>query len=77
MRGAALAGLGLALLPRFMVHDDLRNGTLRIVTLDRVPQNAELFVAHPRDHETPGKIRALVAHLREAFGEPPYWEGEP
>lgn len=74
MRAAALAGLGIALLPRFIVHDELRQGSLRIVHLDRSPQSAELFVAHPRDHGTSGKIRALVAHLRDAFGDPPYWE---
>lgn len=74
MRGAALAGLGVALLPRFLVHDDLRRGTLRIVELDRAPQAAELFVVHARDRGTSGKIGALVAHLREAFGDPPYWE---
>jgi DNA-binding transcriptional LysR family regulator len=74
MRAAAAAGLGVALLPRFMVHDELRQGTLRIVELERTPQSAELFVAHPRDHGTSGKIRAFVAHLREAFGDPPYWE---
>jgi DNA-binding transcriptional LysR family regulator len=74
MRGAALAGLGVALLPRFLIHDDLRQGALRIVELDRTPQSAELFVAHPRDPGTTGKIRALVAHLRKAFGDPPPWE---
>jgi DNA-binding transcriptional LysR family regulator len=74
MRGAALAGFGIALLPRFLVYEDLRQGALRIVELDRMPQSAELYVAHPRDRGTSGKIRALVAHLREAFGDPPYWE---
>lgn len=74
MRGAALAGLGVALLPRFMVHDDLRQGTLRIVELERTPQSADLFVAHPRDRGASSKIHALVAHLRNAFGDPPYWE---
>ena len=74
MRGAALAGLGVALLPRFLVHQDLREGTLSVVDLARAPQSAELFVAHPRDGGTSGKIRALVAHLRASFGDPPYWE---
>jgi len=74
MRAAVSAGLGIALLPRFIVHDELRLGTLQIVELDRPPQSAELFVAHPRDQGTSGKIRALVAHLREAFGDRPYWE---
>lgn len=74
MRSAALAGLGIALLPRFMVHEDLRAGRLAIVNAGLPPQGAELFVAHPRDRATSGKIKALVAHLRSAFGEPAFWE---
>ncbi|MFL4997245.1 MAG: LysR substrate-binding domain-containing protein, partial [Microvirga sp.] len=63
-----------ALLPRFMIHDDLREGTLAILDLDQAPQRAELFVAHPRDRGSSRKVAALVAHLREAYGNPPYWE---
>ncbi len=74
MQSAALAGLGIALLPRFMVHEDLRAGRLTIVDAGQPAQGAALFVAHPRDKGTSGKIRALVAHLRTAFGEPAFWE---
>lgn len=81
MREAALAGLGIALLPRFMMHEDLRAGRLAVVDAGLAPQGAELFVAHVRDRATSGKIRAIVDHLRAAFGEPAFWErpaaGEP
>ena len=74
MRSAALAGLGIALLARFIVDEDLRAGRLAMVDVGLAPQGAELFVAHPRDRATSGKIKALVAHLRTAFGDPAYWE---
>lgn len=77
MRSAALAGLGIALLPRFMVHEDLQTGRLALVDAGLAPQGAELFVAHPRDRATSGKIKALVAHLRASFGEPAFWEKSP
>lgn len=67
MRGAALAGLGVALLPEFMMRDELRTGQLRVVDVGLSPQGAELFVAHPRDRNPSGKIRALVSHLRQSF----------
>lgn len=74
MRSAALAGLGIALLPRFVVHEDLTAGRLLVIDAGLPPQGAELFVAHPRDRATSGKIKALVAHLRAAFGDPAFWE---
>jgi DNA-binding transcriptional LysR family regulator len=77
MRSAALAGLGIALLPRFLVHDDLHEGRLCVIDAGLPPQGAELYVAHPRDRSTSGKIKALVAHLRTAFGEPAFWEAPP
>ncbi|MEJ1936257.1 LysR substrate-binding domain-containing protein [Nostoc sp. NIES-2111] len=63
MRGAVLAGVGLAFLPRCLVHDDVCQGALRIVELDRTPESAGLFVAHAPDGDSTGKIRRLIAHL--------------
>ncbi|GGH18891.1 LysR family transcriptional regulator [Alsobacter metallidurans] len=74
MRSAALAGLGIALLPSFMVHEDLTAGRLVVIDAGAAPQGAELFVAHPLDRATSSKIKALVTHLRAAFGNPSFWE---
>jgi hypothetical protein len=33
-----------------------------------------IFIAYPNDRRVSTKILALIAHLRVAFGTPPYWE---
>lgn len=74
MRDAALAGMGLTLLPTFMMHTALEQGALRIVDVGKVPERAELHVAHPGQQQPSARLRALIAHLKVAFGDPPYWD---
>lgn len=73
MRDAAVAGLGLALLPTFFVHDGLAAGTLVEVDIGLAAESAELFIAYPRDRSASAKVLALVESLRASFGDPPYW----
>lgn len=74
MRDAAIAGLGIALLPTFLCHGGLSSGALRIVEIGLDAEASEIFLAYPADRGPSAKIRALTEHLRQAFGEPPYWE---
>lgn len=74
MRDAALAGLGLALLPTFFVHAEIRSGALVEIDIGWPAEGAELFLTYPRDHGAAPKIRALGDSLRRSFGDPPYWE---
>lgn len=74
MRDAALAGMGLAVLPTFIVHAELKAGTLVAVDVGAPPEPAEIHLAWPKGHEPSAKLRALIEHLRSAFGNPPYWE---
>jgi DNA-binding transcriptional LysR family regulator len=74
MRDAALAGLGLALLPSFIVWQELQSGQLVEVDVGRVVEPESIYVAHPEGRRTSAKLRALVEWLRKRFGEPPYWE---
>lgn len=74
MRDAALAGLGLALLPTFFVYEEVRKGMLTIVDVGWPAEGAELFLTYPRDHGAAAKIKALGESLRASFGDPPYWE---
>jgi DNA-binding transcriptional LysR family regulator len=74
MRGAALAGLGLALLPTFIVHRELLSGALLSVDIGFEAEGAELFLAYPKDRSASAKIRGLTRALRRAIGDPPYWE---
>ena len=74
MRDAALAGLGLALLPSFFLRQEIRSGTLVEIDIGWPAEGAELFLTYPRDHGAASKIRALGESLRRSFGDPPYWE---
>lgn len=74
MRDAAVAGLGIALLPTFFVHEAIAGGTLVSIDIGLQAEGAELFLAYPRDHGAATKIRALAESLRRSFGDPPYWE---
>lgn len=74
MRDATAAGLGIALLPTFIVGSALVSGLLQQITLDRVPELEFIYMAHQRDRSPSAKLRAICEHLRRSFGSPPYWD---
>src|SRR3569623_2139911 len=74
MRDAALAGLGIALLPTFFVHAERKAGTLVPIDIGRAAEGAELHIAYPRDRSASAKVAALTDSLRRSFGDPPYWD---
>jgi DNA-binding transcriptional LysR family regulator len=74
MRDAAIAGLGVALLATFLLEDPLKRQTLKIIDVGAEPEGATVFVAYPEDLRSSEKIRTLTTWLRQAFGDPAYWE---
>jgi DNA-binding transcriptional LysR family regulator len=74
MRDAAVAGLGIALLPTFVAGEAIRSGALRVIELGVQAAAESIYVAHPEGRHTSAKLRAFVQCLRDAFGHPPYWE---
>ena len=74
MRDAAVEGLGIALLTTFIVHDALTRRKLTVVDVDAEAEPATIFIAYPNDRPASTKLLALIAHLRAAFGSPPYWD---
>jgi DNA-binding transcriptional LysR family regulator len=74
MRDAAVAGLGITLLPTFFVDRELAAGTLRHVDIGIEAEGAELHIAYPPNRSASAKIVALTAWLRERFGAPAYWD---
>jgi DNA-binding transcriptional LysR family regulator len=74
MRDAAVAGLGLALLPTYFVQAELASGKLVVVDVGAEPERATLYLAYPSERRDSRKIRALADWLRAAFGNPPYWD---
>jgi DNA-binding transcriptional LysR family regulator len=76
MRDAAIAGLGLALLPIFIVGGAIKAGTLRVIDVGIEAEQEYIYIAHADGQHPSAKLRALGTWLREAFGDPPYWETE-
>jgi DNA-binding transcriptional LysR family regulator len=74
IRDAALAGLGIALLPMFIVGVDIEAGSLQVVDVGVKPEPEFIYVAHPEGRRPSAKLRAFAECLRAAFGDPPYWE---
>jgi len=74
MRDAAIAGLGIALMPTFLVHAELARGVLRTLDMGTEAEAAEIYLAYSAGRGPSAKIHALTEHLRKAFGDPPYWE---
>jgi DNA-binding transcriptional LysR family regulator len=74
LRTAALAGAGLALLPTFIVGDDLRAGTLRAVLGDYECKETAVFAVYPPSRHPSPKVRAFVDFLLSRCGESPPWD---
>lgn len=77
IRDAAIAGLGIALLPMFIVGPPLKAGELAAIDIGMQPEEESIFIAHPDGRHPSAKLRALADHLRESFGSPPYWDYDP
>jgi DNA-binding transcriptional LysR family regulator len=74
MREAAIAGLGVALLPTFLLDAPMRERTLRVIDVGAEGEGATVHIAYPEHLRASGKIRALTAWLQDAFGDPAYWD---
>ena len=70
LRDAALAGLGIALLPDFSAAEALRSGRLRALLPDWRPIGFfgdAVWAIRPWSPHTPKAVQALVAHLRATW----------
>ncbi|EJT04811.1 LysR family transcriptional regulator [Rhizobium sp. CCGE 510] len=68
IRDAALAGLGIALLPDFLVADDLAAGRLRHVLPDLETDDAKIIMLYPDKHLLEPRIHRFVDLMVEALG---------
>jgi DNA-binding transcriptional LysR family regulator len=75
MRDAAAAGLGIALLPTFILETPLRKRMLKVIDAGAEPEGATIYIAYPEHLRASGRIRSLTAWLQQFFGEPAYWDG--
>lgn len=77
IRSLLLEGLGIALLPTFLVGDDLRAGRLEPVLPGLLDADTAIWAVTPHRKLLATKVRLLLEHLAESCGEHPPWdEGE-
>jgi DNA-binding transcriptional LysR family regulator len=69
LRRAALAGLGLAVLPRFMVSADLAAGRLTTVLDSLYAPALGIYAVYPEGRRVPGKVRTFVDALATHFAK--------
>ena len=74
LHDAAVAGLGIALLPAFIAGPAVREGQLNEIDVGLSPEPEFIYMAHPEGRRASTKLRAIAQHLKEAFGDPPYWD---
>ena len=74
LSAAVLGGLGIALLPTFIVGRELQAGRLRAVLSDYVPLERYIWAVYLPTRHLPAKVRAFIDFLLERFSPEPYWD---
>ena len=73
LRQAALAGMGVAVLPTFMIAGELAAGRLRpVLTESFVGVRLGIHAVYPQGPRPPSKVRAFVDVLVSHFRTPPW-----
>lgn len=74
IRGLALAGCGVAMLPTFIVGDDVRRGRLVLLLEEQVVSNQSIYAVYPHRRSLTAKVKAFVEQLAEYCGPVPAWD---
>lgn len=78
LHAVALGGLGLAILPCWLVGPDIQQGALEIVLpgyqVSPAALDTHIFAVFPHSRHLSPKVRALVDFLVTRFGPKPPWE---
>lgn len=73
LRDAATSGQGLAVLPLFIVADDIRAGRLINALPNETPLDDGIFAVYQRTPFVSHKLKALILFLQQSLSPPP-WE---
>ena len=71
---AVLGGLGIALLPTFIIGKALQTGRLRSVLSDYVPLERHIYAIYLPNRHLSAKVRAFIDYFLERIGSEPYWD---
>jgi DNA-binding transcriptional LysR family regulator len=71
---AVLGGLGIALLPTFIIGKDLQMGRLQAVLSEYIPVDRQVYAMYLPTRHLPAKVRAFIDFFLARFGPEPYWD---
>lgn len=71
---AVLGGLGIALLPTFIIGKDLQCGRLQSVLSDHVSLERHIYAIYLPNRHLSAKVRAFIDYLLKRIGPKPYWD---
>lgn len=78
LQQAALNGIGIALLPKWLASEPVRAGRLMPVLSNWEVQcqrsTEAIWAVYPRKKTVSSKVRSFIDFLVEQIGDPPYWE---
>ncbi len=65
----ALAGLGVAVMPNWLIQPQLDAGALTTVLHDFVPTEFPINAVYPHNHYTPLKVRCFINFFKEKYSQ--------
>jgi DNA-binding transcriptional LysR family regulator len=71
---AALDGLGIAVMPRFICYRELASGRLRELLSSYNTEESTAYALYPSRRHLPQRVRLLIDFLAERLGDVPPWE---
>jgi DNA-binding transcriptional LysR family regulator len=77
LRNAMLGGAGIALLPTYVVGEDIRKGEAIHILPAVTPigmSGSHLYAVYLQNKFLPQKVRVFIDYLLEKLGERPYWD---
>lgn len=74
LRAAAIAGVGITVLPTFLIGDALQAGTVRCLLPEYYGGGSTVYAVYPQNRHLSPKVRAFVDFLAGRFGPVPYWD---
>lgn len=69
LRKAALAGYGIAYVPRCLVYHDLKDGLLLDLFPDQVGKKLGVYAVYPFTRQPPKKVKMLIEHIKQRYQE--------
>ena len=74
IRECVRSGLGVAVLPYWLIQHDLEDGSLVSIMRDYVPTEFPINAMYPQNHYVPLKVRCFVKFYKEVFSRDPVFK---